>query len=381
MAVPAKVSEELKPSLKALEVPCRLLLGPGPSNSHPDVLRAMGSSALGYLDPAFMQVLKDIQALLRYVWQTNNETTLCISGTGSAAMEACVANVVEKGDVVLVAVCGYFGNRLVDMARRYGADVRVIHKPWGQAFSLHDLREAMQEHRPRVLGLVHVETSTGVLQPMEGVGALCREFDSLLLLDTVTSLGGVPIHLDAWGVDLAYSCSQKALSASPGASPLTVSQRALQKIAGRQTKVPNWYLDLSLLLRYWETPHQYHHTPAIASYYGLREALRVVAEEGLPACWKRHQESAEYLHSELEKLGLTVHVEKPWRAATLTTVRIPDGIDAKALAARLLAEENIEIGNGIGDLAGKVWRIGLMGHNSRREVVDKLIAGLCRALG
>ncbi|PHJ19044.1 alanine--glyoxylate aminotransferase [Cystoisospora suis] len=381
MAVSTKVNEQLKPSLKALEVPCRLLLGPGPSNSHPEVLRAMGLTALGYLDPAFMQVLEDIQALLRYVWQTKNETTLCVSGTGSAAMEACLANVVEKGDVVLVAVCGYFGNRLVEMARRYGADVRIINKPWGQSFSLQELREGLQEHQPRLLCIVHVETSTGVLQPMDGVGALCREFDSLLLLDTVTSLGGVPIHLDEWGVDLAYSCSQKALSASPGASPLTVSPRALQKVAARQTKVPNWYLDLSLLQKYWQTPHQYHHTPAIASYYGLREALRVVTDEGLSACWQRHQDSAEYMHSELEKLGLTVHVEKPWRAPTLTTVRIPDGIDAKALAARLLVEDNIEIGNGIGDLAGKVWRIGLMGHNSRREVVDKLITGLRRTLG
>lgn len=377
----AKINEELRPALKTLEVPQRLLLGPGPSNSHPEVLRAMALPSLGYLDPAFIQVLQDIQALLRYVWQTTNETTFCISGTGSAAMEACVANIVEKNDVVLVAVCGYFGSRLVDMAERYGADVRVVNKPWGQAFSLEEIREALEKHRPRVFGMVHVETSTGVVQPMEGIGALCREYDSLLLLDTVTSLGGVPVYIDAWGVDLAYSCSQKGLSASPGASPITVGPRALEKIRARRAKVPNWYLDLSLLEKYWGPQRQYHHTASMVCYYGLREALRVIAEEGVSASWKRHQENAAYLHSKLEELGLSMHVEKPWRAPTLTTVRIPDGIDGKALAGKLLAEEHIEIGNGIGDLAGKVWRIGLMGYNSNRESVDKLVAALGKLLG
>ncbi|PFH33037.1 alanine-glyoxylate aminotransferase [Besnoitia besnoiti] len=375
-----KVNEQLKPALKPLCVPKRLLLGPGPSGSYPEVLRAMGSPAVGYLDPAFIEVMQEIQALLRYVWQTTNETTICISGTGSAAMEACVANTVERNDVVLVAVCGYFGNRLVDMAERYGADVRVINKPWGQVFTCQEIREALEKHRPRVLAMVHVETSTGVVQPMEGIGALCREYDSLLLLDTVTSLGGVPIHLDAWGVDLAYSCSQKGLSASPGASPLTVGPRALEKMRARRGKVANWYLDLTLLEKYWGPARQYHHTASMACYYGLREALRVIAEEGMSACWQRHAENAEYLWSELEKLGLTMHVEKPWRAPTLTTVRIPDGIDGKALAKKLLEEEQIEIGNGIGDLAGKVWRVGLMGYNSRRETVDKFIAAFAKVL-
>jgi alanine-glyoxylate transaminase / serine-glyoxylate transaminase / serine-pyruvate transaminase len=370
----------LKTQLSPLAVPNRLLLGPGPCNANPLVLQAMSTNLLGHLDPAFLQIMDEIQSLLRYVWQTDNPHTIAVSGTGTAAMEATVANSVEPGDVMLIGVAGYFGNRLVDMAGRYGADVKTISKPWGQNFSLDELRAAMAIHRPKILGLVHAETSTGCRQPIEGVGELCREYDCLLLLDTVTSLGGVPIHLDEWGVDLAYSCSQKGLGCAPGASPFTMSPRAMEKLLKRPTKVPNWYLDMLLLGKYWGTERMYHHTAPISLYYGLREALRLVAEEGIDRSWARHQQNVEYLWSSLESIGLKMHVEKQYRLPTLTTVCIPEGVDGKSVAKQLLLEHDIEIGGGLGELAGKVWRVGLMGYNSRPENVDQLVAALKRVL-
>ncbi|HEY9859453.1 MAG TPA: alanine--glyoxylate aminotransferase family protein, partial [Candidatus Obscuribacterales bacterium] len=297
-----------------------------------------------------------------------------------AAMEATLANTVEPGDVVLVGVAGYFGNRLVDMAGRYGADVRSITKPWGQVFSLEELRTALETHRPAILALVHAETSTGARQPLEGVGDLCREFDCLLLLDTVTSLGGVPIFLDEWKVDLAYSCSQKGLGCSPGASPFTMGPRAIAKMQQRKTKVANWYLDMNLLGKYWGSERVYHHTAPINLYYGLREALRLIGEEGLANCWQRHQKNVEYLWQSLEEIGLTPHVDREFRLPTLTTVRIPEGVDGKAIARQLLNEHNIEVGGGLGELAGKVWRVGLMGYNSRPESVDRLVTALKQVL-
>ncbi|QSJ14736.1 alanine--glyoxylate aminotransferase family protein [Nostoc sp. UHCC 0702] len=382
------INDSQRLQLKPLEIPSRLLLGPGPSNAHPAVLQAMNTSPVGHLDPAFLGLMDEIQSLLRYVWQTENSLTIAVSGTGTAAMEATIANVTEPGDVVLIGVAGYFGNRLVDMAGRYGADVRTITKSWGQVFTLDELRTAIETHRPAILALVHAETSTGARQPLEGVGELCREFGTLLLVDTVTSLGGVPIFLDAWGVDLAYSCSQKGLGCPPGASPFTMSPRAVEKLQQRRTKVANWYLDMSLLGKYWgsESPSKtlreriYHHTAPINLYYALREALRLVAEEGLANCWQRHQKNVEYLWEGLEDLGLSMHVEKEYRLPTLTTVRIPTGVDGKAIARQLLNEHGIEIGGGLGELAGQVWRVGLMGFNSRKESVDQLLAALRQVL-
>ncbi|BDI20299.1 alanine--glyoxylate aminotransferase [Nostoc cf. commune SO-36] len=366
--------------LTPLEIPSRLLLGPGPSNAHPTVLQAMNTSPVGHLDPAFLALMDEIQSLLRYVWQTENPLTIAVSGTGTAAMEATIANAVEPGDVVLIGVAGYFGNRLVDMAGRYGADVRTITKPWGQVFNLDELQTALKTHRPAILALVHAETSTGARQPLEGVADLCREFGTLLLVDTVTSLGGVPLFLDAWGVDLAYSCSQKGLGCPPGASPFTMSARAVEKLQHRQTKVANWYLDMLLLGKYWGAERTYHHTAPINLYYALREALRLLAEEGLANSWQRHQKNVEYLWEGLENLGLSMHVEQEYRLPTLTTVRIPAGVDGKAIARQLLNEYNIEIGGGLGELAGKVWRVGLMGFNSRKESVDQLLAALRQVL-
>ncbi|NJM72474.1 MAG: alanine--glyoxylate aminotransferase family protein [Scytonema sp. RU_4_4] len=366
--------------LSPLTVPSRLLLGPGPSNAHPAVLQAMSTPPVGHLDPTFLVLMDEIQSLLRYVWQTKNQWTIAISGTGSAAMEAAIANTIEPTDVVLVGVAGYFGNRLVDMASRYGADVRTITKPWGQVFSLEELRTALLTHRPAILALVHAETSTGARQPLEGVGDLCREFGCLLLVDTVTSLGGVPFLLDEWGVDIAYSCSQKGLGCPPGASPLTLGPRAMEKLHQRRTKVANWYLDMTLLSKYWGEERTYHHTASINLYYALREALRLIAQEGIENSWQRHQKNAEYLWESLENFGLSLHVDKQFRLPTLTTVRIPQGVDGKAVARKLLNEHNIEIGGGLGELAGQVWRIGLMGFNSHKESVDRLLEALQQVL-
>ncbi len=363
-----------------LDVPPRLLLGPGPSNAHPRVLQALSMRQVGHLDPKFIELMNENQELLRYAWQTDNQFTIPVSGTGSAAMEASLANTVEPGDVVLVGVNGYFGLRLVDMAGRYGGDVRQIEKPWGEVFSLDDLRAGLEQHRPAILALVHAETSTGARQPLEGVADLCREFNCLLLIDTVTSLGGVPLFLDEWGVDIAYSGSQKCLSCPPGIAPLTLGPRAVEKLNNRQTPVANWYLDMSLLSKYWGNERTYHHTAPINMNYALREALRLVAEEGLEARWARHQANAELFWEGLAEMGIECHVPHEYRLPSLTTVRVPDGVDAKAVAGRLLREYNIEIAGGFGPLAGQIWRVGLMGFNSRPENVMLLLAALKEVL-
>jgi alanine-glyoxylate transaminase / serine-glyoxylate transaminase / serine-pyruvate transaminase len=370
------INDQYRRSVGQLDMPPRLLLGPGPSNAHPRVLQALGMRQVGHLDPAFIQLMNEVQDLLRYAWQTENKLTIPVSGTGSAAMEATLANLVEPGDVVLVGVNGFFGHRLVDMAGRYGADVRQIEKPWGEVFDLDELKTAVQQHRPAILALVHAETSTGACQPLDGVGDLCREHDCLLLLDTVTSLGGVPLWLDEWQVDAAYSGSQKCLSCPPGISPFTLGPRAVAKLSRRQSKVANWYLDMSLVGQYWGSERTYHHTAPINMNYALREALRLVAEEGLAARWQRHRETAAYFWHGLAELGLDCHVEEAYRLPSLTTVRVPDGVDPKAVTGRLLQEFNIEIANGLGQLAGKVWRVGLMGFNSRKENAALLLAAL-----
>ncbi|UCG26014.1 MAG: alanine--glyoxylate aminotransferase family protein [Chloroflexota bacterium] len=367
-------------SAAQLDMPPRLLLGPGPSNAHPRVLQAIGMRQVGHLDPRFIGIMDEVQELLRYLFQTDNELTVPISGTGSAAMEASLANCVEPGDVVLVGIIGYFGERIAEMAGRYGADVRRIEKEWGAVFSLDELRAGLEEHRPAILALVHGETSSGACQPLEGIGQLCREYDCLLLVDTVASLGGVPFFADDWQVDIVYSGSQKCLSCPPGLGPLTLGPRAVEKLMIRKTKVRSWYLDLTLLTKYWGSERTYHHTAPINLNYALREALRLAAEEGLQGRWQRHQEAAELLWSGLGEIGLECHVERALRLPTLTTVRVPDGVDAKVVAGRLLKEYNIEIAGGFGPLAGEVWRVGLMGYNARPENVILLLEALKRVL-
>ena len=374
------ISNKHQISTQQLDVPPRLLLGPGPSNAHPRVLQALGMRQVGHLDPAFITLMNEVQELLRYVWQTDNKLTIPVSGTGSAAMEASLANTVETGDVVLVGVNGYFGERLCDMAGRYGGDVRRLEKPWGEVFSLDELRAGLETHRPAVLALVHAETSTGARQPLAGVADLCREFNCLLLVDTVTSLGGVPLFLDEWGVDVAYSGSQKCLSCPPGISPLTLNERALEKLHRRKNQVPNWYLDMTMVSKYWGKERTYHHTAPINMNYAFREALRLVAEEGLEARWERHRRNAERLWEGLAELGIACHVPREYRLPSLTTAVIPEGVDGKAVAVYLRKSYNIEIAAGLGQLGGKVWRIGLMGFNSRRENVTLLLAALKDAL-
>ena len=370
---PRLVDSSHRTVIAPINTPDRLLLGPGPSNADPTVLKALSRTPIGHLDPLYVELMGEVQELLRYAWQTDNRLTLPMSGTGSAAMEATLANTVEPGDTVLVAVKGYFGNRLVDMAGRYRADVKVIEKPWGEAFTKDELEAALIEHKPAILAMVHAETSTGVCQPMEGIGDLCCKHDCLLLLDTVTSLGGVPVYLDEWKVDLAYSCSQKGLSCPPGLGPFTMGPRAEAKLAARQDKVPNWYLDVSLLNQYWGSDRVYHHTAPVNMNFGIREALRLLADEGLDMAWARHRSNAEALWSGLESMGIEMHVPEELRLPTLTTVRIPDDVDGKAFTQHLLNNHGIEVGGGLGVLAGKIWRIGLMGYNSNPENVSRLL--------
>ena len=360
-----------------LNVSPRILLGPGPSMVSPRVLRAMATPLVGHLDPEFIALMKEIQALLRYVFQTENRLTIPISGTGSAGMEASMANFIEPGDDVLIAVNGYFGERLCDMASRYGANVDRIERPWGQVFDVEEVERALSKKKYKLLAMVHAETSTGALQPHVGeIADAAHRHGAILVLDTATSLGGVPVRIDEWGVDVAYSGTQKALSCPPGLSPITVSERAMEVLKNRKTKVANWYLDLSLVEKYWGDERTYHHTAPITMNYALREALRIVAEEGLEARFARHQANAETLWAGLEELGIPPMVPAEHRLPTLTTPKLPDGFDEVGLRKRLLNEYNIEIAGGFGPLKGKVWRIGLMGFSSRRENVLLLLSAL-----
>lgn len=375
------VSDKYLKKVDQLDLPPRLLLGPGPSNAHPRVLAALAMPPIGHLDPKYLEIMNEVKDLLRYTWQTANEFTISASGTGSAAMEATLANTVEPGDVVLVGINGYFGHRLIDMASRYGADVRTFSTDWGKAFTLEEITAAVAEHEPKVLALVHAETSTGARQPLEGVSDVCQKYGSMLLIDTVTSLSGVPLFLDEWGVDMAYSGTQKALACPPGLGPLTLGPRAIEALNNRKTPVKNWYLDMSMISKYWGTGKRvYHHTAPVNMNYALREALMLVVEEGLENRWQRHQDAADLLWAGLEDMGLKCYVDQEIRLPTLTTVCIPDGVDGAAVAKQLMADYNIEIAGGLGDLAGKVWRVGLMGHNARPENVMLLLAALKKVL-
>lgn len=376
----SKTFDQPLSSFPQLSVPPRILLGPGPSNASPRVLQALSMRQLGHLDPEFLSLMSRIQELIRYVWQTENAATIPISGTGSAAMEASFANLIEAGDKVLVCVKGYFGLRMVDMAGRYGANVVQISKPWGEAFSFEEISKAVSEHKPSILAIVHAETSTGVKQNLEGLGDLCRANDCLLLVDTVTSMGGIPLYIDDWKIDAAYAGSQKCLSCPPGISPLTFGERAMNKLAGRKEKVKNWYLDLSMLGSYWGKERTYHHTAPINMNYGLYEALRLVLQEGLENRWERHQRNADLLVEALRGIGLEPYAKDEIRLSSLITVAVPEAVDAKKVTAQLLDDYNIEIGNGLGELAGNVWRIGLMGFNSRPENVVLVTSALDRIL-
>ena len=369
------------PVFSTVDTPPRILLGPGPSMVHPRTTAAQTRPMVGYLDPSFLQVMDENQALLRYAFQTENALTLPISGTGSAAMETTIANLIEPGDAVLVGVIGYFGLRIAEMARRYGGDVVTISKPWGQVFTPAEIQAALDERPAAVVALVHGETSTGAAQPLDGIPEIVHAQGGLLIVDTVASLGGAPVTVDATGIDVCYSGSQKCLSAPPGLGPITFGVRALEKLEKRRTPVANWYLDLTLLRDYWGPARKYHHTPPLSLNYALHESLRLWSEEGIENAWARHRRLAEMLWDGLATLGLELHVAPEHRLVTLTTVRVPEEVDEAAIRRQLLLDYNIEIAGGLGELAGKVWRVGLMGYSAREQNVALLLAALGRLLG
>ncbi len=365
------------PRYAELSPPDRILMGPGPSDVHPRVLRAMTTPLIGHLDPAFLRIMDEVQDLLRYALRTRNRWTIPVSGTGSAAMEAAFSNLVRPGDAVLVPSNGYFGLRMAEMVRRAGGSPVEVEAPWGRPLDPDDVRDALARHRPSLFAFVHAETSTGVLQPeVPALAELAHEHGALCLADAVTSLGGVELRVDDWGLDAVYSGGQKCLSCPPGASPLTLAESAMERIRGREQAVRSWYLDLSLLEHYWGDERSYHHTAPITSIYALREALRLVAEEGIEARWARHLRVAGALRAGLETMGLIPHADMAFWLPSLTTVRIPPAVDGKRVARRLLTEHGIEIAGGLGSLAGVVWRIGCMGHSARPGNVLALLSAL-----
>ncbi len=363
-----------------LNPPPRLLLGPGPSDAHPRVLRAMSTPLLGHLDPQFVEIMNAVQEMLRAVYQTKNQVTFPVSATGMAGMETCFVNLVEPGDRVVICVAGFFGQRMVEMANRAAAQATVIERPWGEVFDLQQIRETVRKVRPKLLAIVQAETSTGAGQPLEGLGALCHETDTLLLVDAVTALGCIPLALDAWQVDAVYSCSQKGLSCPPALSPVSFSPRAVEVFSKRKTKVQSWYFDVNLVEHYWDSDRFYHHTGPITMIYALYEGLRLVLEEGLEARWARHHRNHAALKAGLTALGLTYLANDKHQLPQLNVVRIPAGVDDLAVRKRLLSEFGIEIGGGLGDFKGKAWRVGLMGHNSRPDVVLLFLAALEQCL-
>ncbi len=358
----------------------RLLLGPGPSDAHPRVLSAMTTPLLGHLDPQFLEMMNETQDMMREVFRTKNKLTFPVSATGSAGMECCLVNLIEPGDKAVICPKGYFGNRMLDMAGRCGAQVTELRQEWGKAFDLDCIRETLQAVRPKVLGIVHAETSTGVLQPIDQLGKLCHEFGTLLIVDAVTSLGCVPVNVDEWEIDAIFSCSQKGLGCPPGLSPVSFSDRAVAALNARKTKVQSWYLDLSIVQSYWGGERAYHHTGPISMIYAIREGLRIVLEEGLENRFARHARNYKALRAGLEAMGLSYTADTAVQLPQLNAVRIPAGIDDMACRKRMLNDFGIEIGGGLGDFKGKAWRIGLMGYNSKPSSVLLVLSALEQVL-
>jgi len=356
----------------------RILLGPGPSLTPPSVQAAMVRPQLGHMDPDLMPMLEETSALLRRVFQTANELAFPISGTGTAGMEACLVNTLEPGDRIVVAVSGFFAQRIAEVAARAGADVEVVEAPWGQAVDPADLARTLGRRRAKVLAATHVETSTGVLQPVQEFAAIAQEHGALLLVDAVASLGGVDLPVDQWGIDICYSGSQKCLSAPPGMAPVTANDRVRR--LPRAHPVRSYYLDLTLLWQYWGHPHAYHHTVPVAFVFAIHEALRLTVEEGLPARFARHALNASALGAGLEALGLRLFAPAPLRAPSVVTVEVPVGVDEARVRERLLTDHGIEIAGGLGPLRGRIWRVGLMGHSSQDRLVLLLLTALETAL-
>jgi alanine-glyoxylate transaminase/serine-glyoxylate transaminase/serine-pyruvate transaminase len=360
-----------------LAPPLRILLGPGPSNVHPRVLKALATPLVGHLDPEFLRMMEETKALLRFVFQTKNALTFPISGTGSAGMEACFVNLLEPGDEAVIGINGVFGTRMKDVVERCGATPVVMEAEWGRVFTPDQVREALGRcQRPKLVALVHAETSTGAWQPLEEMASIIHNAGALFVVDAVTSLGGCPVQIDAWGIDACYSGTQKCLSCPPGLSPVTFNQAAVEVIRKRKSKVQSWYLDLTMIEKYWGEERVYHHTAPISMNYALREALRLVQEEGLVARFRRHQRNHEALAAGLAAMGMALASQEGHRLWTLNSVTIPANIEDAAVRRQLLEEYNIEVGAGLGPLRSKVWRIGLMGESSARSNVFLVLSAL-----
>ena len=374
------MTQSTKKSYEPFNPPKRLLLGPGPSPVDDRVLAAMAAPVLGHLDPLFLQCMDDVQSLLRYVFETENRVTIPISATGSAGMEAALINVIEPGDDVVVCINGVFGERMRDIVGRAGAKAIVVEATWGEPIDANKIEAALKSSSsPRAVALVHAETSTGVLQNLSGLSRMAHQHGALLIVDAVTSLGGHPVGIDRNGIDICYSGTQKCLGAPPGLSPITFNEHALDRIRSRQSKVQSWYLDITMVEKYWGDDRTYHHTAPISMNYALREALRLIYEEGLEARWRRHELNHRALVAGVEAMGLRMAVAPENRLWSLNAVSVPEGVDDARVRARLL-DEDIEIGGGLGPLKGKIWRIGLMGSGSTRQNVLLILDALCRAL-
>ena len=353
------------------------LMGPGPSCVHESVLQAMAKSTLGHLDPAFIAIMDSIKGQMRAILHTENQLTLPISGTGSAGMETCFVNLLEKGDKVLILINGVFGMRMQDVATRLGAEVDTLEFEWGTPVIVDDVKKQLEAKDYDLVAVVHAETSTGVRNPVDEIGALLNGKETLFLVDAVTSFGGMEIQMDAWGIDALYSGTQKCLSCPPGLAPASFSDRAAAKIKNRSTKVPNWYLDLTMLMSYWDgASRAYHHTAPINMIYGLYQALYLFHEEGEAAVFQRHLDAHKQLLEGLKGLGIEMMVDEAFRLPMLNSVLIPEGADDAGVRSRLLKEYKIEIGAGLGPMAGKIWRIGLMGHTARPDNIENLITAM-----
>lgn len=359
--------------------PQRILMGPGPSNVHPRVLEAMARATIGHLDPEFINLMDEIKELLKYAFQTKNEVTFAVSGPGSVGMETCLVNLVQPGSKVLVCINGVFGGRMKSIVERCGAEAVVINMPWGRAIDSQLFEDTLKNNKGiSVCSFVHAETSTGAKSDIKILTEIAHNHNCLVIADTVTSLGGIPLLIDEWNIDVSYSGSQKCLSCPPGLSPVTFNDRAVEFIKKRKTPVQSWFMDLNLVLGYWggNIKRAYHHTAPINSLYALHESLLILKEEGIENSWKRHKSNGERLVQELEKIGLKPFVKEDERLPELTSVSIPEGIDESKVRMSLLNDYNIEIGAGLGELAGKVWRIGLMGYSSNEENINACVSAL-----
>ena len=359
-----------------LNPPVRILMGPGPSDIHPRVLQALGKGTVGHLDPYYLQIMDRTQTMLRDLFRTKNKMTFAVSGTGSAGMEAAVVNLIEPGDSMIVCVNGVFGGRMVDVAQRAGATVTKVERPWGEVFTPDDLKSSLAATKPKVVGIVMAETSTGAWQPIEEIAKQVHDAGAMLLVDAVTSLGGVPVEVDGWNIDAIYSGTQKCLSCPPGLAPVSFNDRALQCITTRKTKVQSWYLDVNMLANYWGQDRVYHHTAPINMSYALYEALQILHEEGLDNCFERHLLNHRALKAGLAAIGISYAAQEGHQLPMLNAVKVPNGVDDAKVRSGLLNRFGIEIGAGLGAFKGKVWRIGLMGYGARSANVLLFLSAL-----